>query len=572
MVKETIAEKIIREIGKDFITAKDFGEMYEVKEDALEILNFGVGIGIFMVTRESDGNLQNKEFAVKQVISKKDKEEFSKFIIENFGELENQGVVLSSEEKELREGVLLNLSMNKRREASEIMVQEIKKATHIYTTRTDEKPEMWMYMERDGIYSPEGRTYIKEYCRKILGEIYTGQFVNEVIIKIEADTLIQQDEFFKNNYVWEIPVENGILNIKTKKIIPFTPHKIFFNKLPIIYNPSKKCPKIEEHFKTVLKDTDDAKVMFELIGYCLLKDSKFEKAFMFSGYGRNGKTKTMELIKRFLGVSNCSALGLTQLNDNSFEVSELFGKMVNLAGDLSYHDLKETGILKQLIGRDLLSAKRKFKNTIPFVSYAKLIFACNELPKIYDLTDGFWTKWVLLEFPYKFITKEEMSRLPEKDRADKKIMNTEIIKEITTPGELSGLLNEALEHLKVILKQKDFSYSKGTEEVKNMWIRMSDSFMAFCLDNIEEDNEGRISKDELRKRYQKYCRVHKGRGVRVMTDKPIKHTLGTMFGAYDTQDADRGERYWKGIKFKNGVNSEKANVEIVKISKGELDI
>ena len=41
---------------------------------------------------------------------------------------------------------------------------------------------------------------------------------------------------------------------------------------------------------------------------------------------------------------------------NEFEINELYGKLVNLTGDLSYHELKETGMLKQLIGRDLITA------------------------------------------------------------------------------------------------------------------------------------------------------------------------------------------------------------------------
>ena len=45
-------------------------------------------------------------------------------------------------------------------------------------------------------------------------------------------------------------------------------------------------------------------------------------------------------------------------------------------------------------------------------------------PRIYyDLSDGFWTKWILLEFPFKFITQEEMDKLPEKERVNKKIIN-----------------------------------------------------------------------------------------------------------------------------------------------------
>jgi len=269
---------------------------------------------------------------------------------------------------------------------------------------------------------------------------------------------------------------------------------------------------------------------------------------MFVGSGRNGKSKTIELMKRFIGVENCASLPLRAMHDESFSLSELFGKMANLSADLSKTDLKETGIIKALIGRDLIQAKRKFLRDLNFVNYAKMIFAANELPKIYDTTDGFWTKWVLIEFPYKFITQEQYDLLPEEEKPKHKLINPDIIEELTTTDELSGLLNMALEHLTNLLQNKDFSYSKSTAEVKDLWIRQSDSFTAFCYDCLEESPDSSISKKELRKVFHNYCKKHKVQGA---SDKAIKITLENMFGVSDTQNwLKDGERLWEGIKFK----------------------
>jgi putative DNA primase/helicase len=287
-----------------------------------------------------------------------------------------------------------------------------------------------------------------------------------------------------------------------------------------------------------------------------LKEYKIEKAGMFIGKGRNGKSKTLELMKKFIGPVNCSSLPLSMMKTESFCISELFGKMANLSGDLSNTDLKETGIIKMLIGRDTIQAKRKFLRDLNFVNYAKLLFAANELPKVYDMSDGFWTKWVLLEFPYKFIPKEEYDKLNEKDKTGLKIMNPDIIQSLTTEEELSGLLNMALDGLDRLLKQEDFSYTKGTQEVKELWIRQSDSFMSFCLDCIESSPNENITKRELRKYYHKYCQKHKVRGA---SDMGIKATLQSMFGADEGQktiviDIENKikdiERVWEGIRFK----------------------
>lgn len=445
----------------------------------------------------------------------------------------------------LQKEIFICLAVKDRDKATELLVKEIKANNFIYTTRDDIKSEMWIYKE--GIYVPQGKSFVREFSRKILGEAYSTQLSNAIISKIEADTFIEHDEFFNTNYVDEIPLINGILNIRTRELTEHTPQKIFFNKLPVTYDPDADCPNVLNHFRNILNSDEEVKVMMELFGYLLLKEYKIEKAVMFVGFGRNGKSKTIELMKRFIGAENCASLPLRALHEESFSLSELFGKMANLAADLSKTDLQETGMIKSLIGRDTIQAKRKYLRDLNFVNYAKMIFAANELPKIFDTTDGFWTKWVLIEFPYKFVTQEQYDSASEEDRKMWKIMDPDIIEKLTEEEELSGLLNYALDGLDRLLAHKDFSYTKSTNEVKDMWIRKSDSFTAFCYDHIEECLDSTISKKDLRKYYHKYNKKHKLGGC---SDKAIKVTLESMFGVSESQN-NNWDRIWEGIKLKD---------------------
>ena len=203
------------------------------------------------------------------------------------------------------------LLMKRPREATEVIVNYIINIEHIYTTRDDEKAEVWIYKE--GIYIPEGKTYIKETCRKVLCEGYTNHLCNEVISKIEAETFIRQDEFFTVNNINRIAVQNGIVDLIEKKLYPFNPDEKHFNKLPIVFDETQTCEFIQKHLKTVLQDELDVPVLQELFGYLLYREYKIEKAFMFVGSGRNGKSKTLELMKRFIGSENCSALPLRSI-------------------------------------------------------------------------------------------------------------------------------------------------------------------------------------------------------------------------------------------------------------------
>ena len=488
------------------------------------------------------GQILDEEYRKEQI----EKEELEKEELKKYQELQEKYETKDNEPNELfalRNEVISLLAQKERRKATELIVNYVEERNYIYTTRDDLKSEMWIYEE--GIYIPQGKSYIIENCRKILRENYTTQVCNEVISKVEADTYIDIDEFFKSNLIYEIPVENGILNIQTRELLEFNPKKIFFNKLPIKYDSDAVCPNITKFFRSTLKHSDDTKVMFELFGYCLLKEYRYERAFMFVGNGRNGKSKTLTLLKMFLGAMNCCSIPLSQINPISSSVCELYGRLVNLAGDLSNTDLKDTGTIKQVTGRDLLNAKRKFLRDLIFVNYAKMVFACNELPRVYDMSEGFWSRWLLLEFPYKFIDEKEYELLEPEEKKMHKIRDEDIIENITSKEEMSGLLNMALESLKRLQDNHDFSYSKGTKEIKDMWIRQSDSFMAFCFDHVQENVDGHVTKRELRRFFSKYCKKHKISGA---GDKGIKVTLENNYGVIETQlNNENRERVWEGI-------------------------
>jgi len=139
-------------------------------------------------------------------------------------ELETLQTLLTNEKRRKNKLYLLQMEVMKqiaekrKQQATELIVDYIKENYHIYTTKEDIKPEMWIYVE--GIYVPNGKSFLKELCRIILSSAFTMYLCNEVVAKIEADTFIDHDKFFGLNYLQEIPVQNGILNIRTRKLNP----------------------------------------------------------------------------------------------------------------------------------------------------------------------------------------------------------------------------------------------------------------------------------------------------------------------------------------------------------------
>lgn len=437
-------------------------------------------------------------------------------------------------------------------EISELIVEKLYKNNNFYSIRNDEKEEIWMYAE--GIYVPNGKSYIQEFCRFILDKAYTGNITKRVFEKIIADNYIDEDQFFgseeQDPNLHLVPVENGLLDIFNLKLLSFDPTKIFFSKIPIEYKEDIDCPKIKDFVKDIVEEDKDIPVIQELFGYLLLRDYRFERAFMFLGAGRNGKTKLAEIMKKFIGTKNCSSLQPIVFEDpTNPNVSFLHNKMANLCMDINSTQLKNTSVLKGLTGGDLITASRKYKNSITFKNYAKMIFGANELPSTRDTKDAFWERWVLLQFPYTFVDEHIFNALPEEERKNKKIKDPNIIQKITTEKEMQGLLNWSLEGLHRLLSNQTFSYKYSSDEVKAIWLRKSDSLNAFVLDKCIIEYDKKILKENFYRSYVDYCKQNK---IKVQSMKMITMKLSEQGVILEKERSGKYKEYYDGIMFKGG--------------------
>jgi putative DNA primase/helicase len=446
---------------------------------------------------------------------------------------------------------------NSRAEAEELLVTHIINKYYIKTILQDERLEIWAYC--DGIYLNTGQSLIKKELREILGLAYKNIISKNVTDKITADTYIKASEFFINDYPYLLPLKDNILDLKTLKTIDFDPNKIFFSKLSINYNINAKCPNIQKHLNNVFKDKSDVNLFQESLGNCLIREYKYQKSVMFSGSGRNGKGVTLDIVRRLFTTDNCSGVSLQQLEEDNFAYGELYGKMVNMCGDLDKTSLQTTGKFKMATGGDLVSGARKFLNPITFSNYAKFFFACNELPIVYDDSRGFWDRWLFFDFSYTFVSKEEYNNKSKEQKNRCKVIDTSIKDNLFTDEELEGLLNFAVVGMKRLERNNGFTSSITHEEIKLKWKCKSDSFIAFCLRKVEISQTDYITKSDLRQQYTLFCHSN---NESIFGDQHIKTIVTTKYGAYEkkiqvkdySKEEDKynytRERVWYGVKFK----------------------
>ena len=457
-------------------------------------------------------------------------------------------------EDDLR-SLVLNLMFDKderknggEQKAIEIMADEIIKIFHVYTLRKDEKPEVWVY--KGGIYVPEGRTYISEFLQELLQSFYTNNIVVRVVNNIMSKTFIEPNDFFINEDISLVPVKNGILNIFTRKLTPFSPKHRFFSKLNVLYDPIIQPEKSVQFIRDITKHESDALMIQELFGYVLHRDYWLEHGFLFNGSGRNGKSKLLEMMGCLIGHENKSNVSLHSLSKDKFMVSFLMNKMINLSTDLSSEELNDVSVFKALTGHDTLTCDRKFKTPVQFVNYAKIIIACNDIPEIKDVSTGFFNRLIILEFPYEYVDGPLLKNQKKRD--------INIINKITTEMEMIGMLNWALDGFARLIANGKFTYNRSTEDTRTFIKRKSSTFLSFLMDCFEPDDgkDAYITISNVNMLYSKYCRKHKI--INRETSPQKRNEQLERFGAYpSTKFINSSQtKVWKGIMLKDDFKDE----------------
>ncbi|MCD6162121.1 MAG: toprim domain-containing protein [candidate division Zixibacteria bacterium] len=394
-----------------------------------------------------------------------------------------------------------------------------------------------------GLYKPHGEKYIGKIIEEVMaGHKVSKRDVGEVVGHINRRTYIEREMI--DNDINLINIENGLLNIKTREFKPHTPEYYSMAQVGIRYDPEAECPAFDQFLLDILPETVDRMRIEDLFGYCLIRDYRIQKWFMFHGQGANGKGTLLEVLKKFLGSHNVSGVELQRLDD-PFLPAELYGKLANIVGDLSSKELYQTGRLKSLSsGTDVIQAQKKYGQPFTFINHAKLIYAANELPKTKDQTLAFWRRVCLLEFRQTFVGKKDDRHMVEK---------------LTTEEELSGILNHALAGVERIINDDSILTIDDYERVEKLYIRGADSIESFYTDmiTITTDENDQIGGNEIYKHYLKYCEDG-NTTAKTQTRRTFTSQLMTKPGLDYTENLydENGKkmRGWRFIKVKDYSN------------------
>lgn len=338
----------------------------------------------------------------------------------------------------------------------------------------------------DGHYVPF-ETKVHAILEHRYKEKLKAYHVDEVVKHLQRANYIERTEI--NKFTNKIPVKNGLLNLTTRELEPFTPTEYYTYKLNVEYDPSADCPEWLKFINTILRP-EDIPILQEIMGYCLLPAMPFHKIFWFYGSGRNGKDRVIKTLEYIVGEENTSHLNLGEFKESRrFSLCQLYGKLVNISNEPESKYAISTNILKLISGENMIHAELKGKNNrLAFVNKAKCIVVGNAFPRVEDSSVGFWERVEVINFPFSFTGDQCIPNIERK----------------WLPSEASGILNWMLEGLYRLKEQGQFSTTKTTEETKAEFMRVSDPFRAWINDCCVFIPEAYLTRKEAYISYRDY--------------------------------------------------------------------
>ena len=266
----------------------------------------------------------------------------------------------------------------------------------------------------------ESQSIIKEEVEQIIDSCTTHER-NEVVNKIKAQTYTDDDSF--DSDVDTITIDNGILDINTLELKEHSENNLSRVLIPLQYenpeytiNDDTIFTDIEKNLKDTLfwkflksSHTVDGVFRREYFETCLevyasvfLKTQIDEKAFINLGGGDNGKSVFLDYIEGSIGQNNISRVTLQDISEQTFMAAELNGKLANIFTDLEHYELKKSGKIKAITSGEGIQVQRKNKNPFLMYPFVKLIFSCNRFPKVYDQSQGFFRRWIIIKWERNF--------------------------------------------------------------------------------------------------------------------------------------------------------------------------
>lgn len=291
-----------------------------------------------------------------------------------------------------------------------------------------------------------------------------------------------------------IAFRNGVYDLETKELKPFSPEYVITNLIPWDFNPNAYSELADKTLdKLSCYDKDIRSVLEESIGYAFFRQNELSKSFILTGSGSNGKSTFLDMVKNVVARQNYVALDLDELSER-FSTSSMFGKLACF-GDDSNDDFlqgKALSQFKKIVSGNDLKGENKGQDVFFFKPYTKLFFSFNELPRMRNKGfEAIKRRLVIIPFNAKF-SKEDDD------------FDAGITWKLKKQDVAEYLIQLGIAGLERVLAHQGFTESQKVKEEVDNYEKDNNPILLF-LEEVEEHEILNHETKEVFARYDTFC-------------------------------------------------------------------
>lgn len=225
-----------------------------------------------------------------------------------------------------------------------------------------------------------------------------------------------------------VNVRNGVLNLRD---FSMTEHKPDFLMTRMLGTSMPESPKRPEKWLAFLDqifsgDKELIRYIQKALGYSLSGDTSEQCAFFLYGTGRNGKSTFLEVVRKIMGdyatnIQPESIMIKSNTNNANSDIARLKGARFVTSVEPNEGMRLNEGLLKQLTGDDMITARKLYGDEFEFRPEFKLWMATNHKPTIRGTDLGIWRRIHIIPFSVtisesavdKYLPFKLMQELPD---------------------------------------------------------------------------------------------------------------------------------------------------------------
>ena len=311
---------------------------------------------------------------------------------------------------------------------------------------------------------------------------------------------------------------NGVVDFKERTFRKGHPDDYISKSTNIKYESlntkrdQKTINEIEEFMRQLFPIPELNKYMWDHLASCLIGTNQNQTFNIYTGSGRNGKSKLVELMSLILGEykGTVPITLITQkrnsIGSTSSEIVQLMGTRYAVMQEPSKGDHINEGIMKEITGGDPIQGRALFKDTVTFVPQFKLVVCTNTMFEIKSNDDGTWRRIRVCDFKSKF-TENPVTGDPDEPyqyKVDKSIERK---------------FNEWKLVFMAMLVNRTFENQGDVTDcdivmAKSMNYREGQDYLAeFLREKIVAKDGCKVKKTELYETFKQWYTMQYGRGV-----------------------------------------------------------